>query len=316
MPKLAGKPSGDAEEPGKPAPTKKTTTTKAKPNEMPPEPEVDPTAYRVFEPVLEGLDVLDDMEDYLRVVYYGEPGVGKTSAALTLAKTGRVVVIDAERGLKPKALASLGIPTKNVQVWRDISYRGLETLFYQIKAQLEDDPGSIVGVVWDSITQTVPWLIEAIGAEGMEKAQMLGRDRGEFDVYTEDYGTLAEQLKRLIVRRYFDLPCHVVITAHPRRDQDEEGGVLLTPGATPAVRDAIVGNADMVIHVRNHLDKETGEMQRRGVTRPQGKFTAKERFGILPGVMVEPSMERILGYFEGDMTRDTDEVQLRAAGEA
>ena len=83
---------------------------------------------------------LDEAPEYQRVLWYGREGSGKTTntaTAANLAKAAgsKVLVINAEAGLKIKALATMGVDTSAVRLWPDpknpvqVTHRRLDRLF-------------------------------------------------------------------------------------------------------------------------------------------------------------------------------------------
>ena len=256
---------------------------------------------------------LDDTQDYLKVLYYGREGSGKSSNALTLAKMGRILLINAEGGAKKTALKRLGIPTENVMVWPrrqgdPITNAGLDELYFQIKTELEADPESWVGVVFDSITDIVTALLGQVVDRRVEKARNRGVSIDDIDEhFTEisDYGTMSKIVSDKI-RKFRDLPTHVVYTALERRVVDSDTSqVTYTPAVTPGVAVPLLGYVDFVLACR--AEDEQGNF--RALTKRGNRYRAKDRFGILPEIMAVPSMERLFAYAEGELTIDSDPLQ-------
>lgn len=257
---------------------------------------------------------LDDTQDYLKVLYYGREGSGKSSNALTLAKMGRILLINAEGGAKKTALKRLGIPTENVMVWPrrqgdPITNAGLDELYFQIKTELEADPESWVGVVFDSITDIVTALLGQVVDRRVEKARNRGVSIDDIDEhFTEisDYGTMSKIVSDKI-RKFRDLPTHVVYTALERRVVDSDTSqVTYTPAVTPGVAVPLLGYVDFVLACR--AEDEQGNF--RALTKRGNRYRAKDRFGILPEIMAVPSMERLFAYAEGELTIDSDPLQV------
>src|SRR4051812_26947362 len=96
---------------------------------------------------------LADEDDPVRVLWYGEPGTNKTTALTDLTKLGRMYVVDADAGMKPRALRDFGIEPKNIEPYRDIKYASLDGLFWDIKAELDEDPAHCVGFGIDTATE-------------------------------------------------------------------------------------------------------------------------------------------------------------------
>ena len=138
------------------------------------------------------LPTLDEVEEYTNVLYFGESGTGKTTDAAHMAMFGPILYVNAEAGVKAKPLRKLGVPIKNIHPYSIATYSDLDKLYWSTKARLERQPGSIAGVVFDSMTEMV----------------------------------------RRICRRFRDLPCHTAFVCLDKRDVDQDGVVYrpaLTP---------------------------------------------------------------------------------------
>lgn len=265
------------------------------------------------------LAVASEVNEKINVCYYGPEGTGKTTNAAMLAKLGRVLYINAESGLIVKRLKRLGVPTENIAIWPDpdsgerVSYEGLDALFWQIKGELMDDPQSWAGVIWDSATEILNFVLEDVVAKQVVKAERAGKERDPFFTDIADYGTMTSQL-RLLLRRYRDLPCHFAITALERRDTDDDGAVAYGPQVTPALMADIAGYVGVLIHTE--VKEFEGEVVFSGRTAPGTKYRAKDRFGVLPRVMAVPTLDRVVGYVNDELTAETDPEQKAARDRA
>lgn len=256
---------------------------------------------------------LEEEVEYLRVCYYGMEGSAKSTNAAMLANSGKIVFVNAEGGAKLRALRKRGVNVENIRVWppKDepvITQRALDKLFYRVKADLIKDPESWNGIVFDSGTDIVQGLTDQVSQHRIKKA----RDRGinidevdEFFTDVGDYGTMAKMFVDSL-RKFRTLPMHVVYTALERRDVDKNSGqVTIGPAVTPGVSTSLLGYTDIVIHCTAADD----EQPYRGLTKAGGIRRVKDRFDILPRVMAEPNMARILDYANGALTEETDPLQ-------
>lgn len=258
-----------------------------------------------------------ELREQANVLFYGDPGSAKTTNLATLANLGRTLHIDAESGVKPAALRKRGIDLSNLEIYPDktageaMSFDGLDDLYWEIKAELEGDPDAYAGVMWDSGTETAKLLLESVVSDAVAKADRKGMERDPFFIDRGDWGVMTEQMRQLI-RRYRDLPCHLGISALVRRDQDDDGKVKYGPALSPALQTDVMGYVDIVCRtftVEVPGWGEHGEMFL-GRVRAGGKFECKDRFDVLPTTMVEPTMERIIQYINGELTPDTDPLQI------
>lgn len=268
---------------------------------------------------------LDDQVEYYRILWYGDPGKGKTSniAAAAIraeAAGGKVIYIDADNGVKKKALARLGIPTSVIEIYRDVSYRGIEELHEVVGNRLADGD-NIYAVCWDTTTKTASEQLETISIEAYKanerKPAAARKPRGEHDIWQDDYGVLANQMRKLL-RRFHKLDTHLLIGAHMRKDKDDETGkITVGPAMSPAIVTDFGGYMDCIIHCRTEtFDIEdpllTEGEEFTGLTRPVGRFMAKDRFGLLPKVMVNPNADRVFSYLDGDLVKGDDPWQKGA----
>lgn len=261
------------------------------------------------------LAALDDTEDKISLLIYGPEGVGKTTGICTAANHGRILVINAEGGLKVTPLRARGIDTANISVFPPkgrselLTEANLERLFWQVKADLDRDPGAWYAVAWDSVTEIGSALLRQIVEREVAKNAALPegsakrKDFRESADFTDrgDYGVLSNQMLPLL-RKYRDLPCHFLVTALERRDEDEDTGrVMYAPATTPAVQTALLGYVDVAIRVKNDAGEDEPEPRFVGRTRPARNTRAKDRFGVTPPVLPDPSFEQVRAYIDGDL---------------
>lgn len=253
------------------------------------------------------LKSLDETEEYVNVLYFGDPGSGKTTDTMDMARLGRVIVVDAEAGIKKRPLQRLGIPTSNIFPYTVRSYKDMDALYWKVKAQLDENPGSIAGVAFDSVTEIQKVLIESIIKERQDKLHAAAARGGfevktdEFEVDRDEYGKMTEQLRR-VTRRFRDLPCHTAFVCLAKRDVDKEGTgeIVYRPALTPAFANDLAGYVDIVAYVQQS-DGDPADLSRfTAVTRPLGKFRGKDRFGATPEIMPNPTFTRILDYVLAD----------------
>lgn len=253
---------------------------------------------------------LADLDETVNILYYGDGGTGKTTDLASMANLGKVVMVNAESGIKAKPLRKLGIKTENIEVvpgpGEALTFNLLEDLFWELTAELAANPGSLVGVCWDSITEIYKVLLKNVVDHRVEKANRTGKGSSDpFFTDRQDWGIMIEQI-RVLVRRYRDLPVHFGASALERRDVDDDGKVIYRPSLTPALQTDVYGYMDMVCHTEvRELDPTDLFI---GTFRPVGKFRAKDRFSAAPHRLVEPTFQRVLGYVMEDLEEGTDPV--------
>lgn len=264
-----------------------------------------------------GFVELDDTEDKLNVLFYGREGSGKTThlaAMANLPTPGRVLIVNAEGGLKRRALQLRGINTSRIAVWpragEPVTFDSLAALHRKIKADLDADPDSWAGVGFDSITEIATALREQVTERRQDN---LRRRNREFDpdlIDVGDYGTQTDQVKR-ILRRFRDLPCHFAATALERTDDDGQTG----PDLGPSLANAVLGYVDFVLYCKATLGtaetsaEDETPVEFRAATRPGLKYRAKDRFDITPRVLANPDFLRVWLYVNGELSEDSDAAQ-------
>ena len=249
----------------------------------------------------------DEAVDFVKILYYGTYGSAKTISLASLAKLGRVVYINAEGGIKKRALRNHNIPASNIEPRRPQTYEQLDALFWEIKERLTlpaDDPDRPVGVHFDSVTEIQKQLVEARVDIRVERAARVHQEVDPFFIDRDDYGVMTEQLRRL-VRKFRDLPCHVGFSALEKRETDGEDAIYRA-ALTPAFTNDLAGYVDIVIRTIQ-LAPEIYV----GVSQNFGRSQGKDRFGVLPPVMAEPTLDRIVAMVNDELDLETDPAQMR-----
>jgi len=265
---------------------------------------------------------LDDVQVHHRAMYYGNPGKGKSTAIAAAAKLGKVVYLDADNGLKAAALRRHGIPTKNIEPYPALSYAEMIDMHQELLLRLADGE-PIFAVAWDTTTKSQEGFLDEVMPRSLakteRKAMRTGADneRSDFEVYLEDRGEVVEMMKKLL-RLYHGLGCHLLLGAHSRRDKDEDGAIQVNPALSPSVNASFAGWMDWIIYCQTESFENDPDLiewegeEFMGLTRPTGRFTAKDRFGVLPKRMINPGFDRVLGYLDGKIVKGKDSLQLAA----
>ena len=266
-----------------------------------------------------GFAPIDDIVDHTNTLLYGREGSGKTTIASRIANAvpsgskGKVLVINAEGGLKLGPLKKRGVDTSRIVVWPDpkrherATHKGLDRIHRKIKADLMADPNSWFAVVFDSATEIHQAILDSVQQKRVAAVRSRGADVDEDFVDIADYGTMSKLFKD-VLRKFRDLPCHFVVTALERRDVDKDTGKpQYGPAVTPGLQSDLLGYVDFVLMCK--AEDEDGPF--RALTRANSRYRAKDRFDILPKVLADPFMDRIIGYVDGALTEETDPEQAR-----
>lgn len=264
---------------------------------------------------------IEDSVDFTNTLLYGREGSGKSTELARIANAashlpkgkGKVLVINAEGGLKLGPLRKRGVDTSRIVVWPDpkkherATHQGLDRIHRRIKADLIADPDSWFAVGFDSATEIHQSILGSVQEKRVQAIKNRGQDVDEDHVDIADYGTMSKLFKD-ILRKFRDLPCHFVVTALERRDVDKDTGKpQYGPAVTPGIQADLLGYVDFVLMCKP--EDEDGPY--RALTRANSRYRAKDRFDVLPKVMVEPYLDRVIAYVNGDLTEDTDPEQER-----
>src|ERR1700747_284696 len=98
---------------------------------------------------------LADEQEYVKVLYYGRFGTGKTTDLAFMAHAGPVEWIRADKGLKAGPLRQLGVPVDQITPHDELRPEVLEKMLEDWRGQLHDKPGSIAGACLDTITELI-----------------------------------------------------------------------------------------------------------------------------------------------------------------
>lgn len=254
---------------------------------------------------------LVDSEEYLNVMFFGEPGAGKTTAAATMAHAGRVLFVDLESGLRGYPLKRLGIPIENISIVKLKTYEELVVLAAQVGARLAKEPGYYAGVIVDSATEFQDKLTDNLTLARFNKRTGAGMKDDEFEIDGDTRIRVNGQITR-VFRMLRDLPCHTIFIALQKEDKESDGTIYYRPALGPKTASSVASYVNMVVH----LSKEQGAdgPVQIGRSSPIGKYRGKDNLGCLPERMLNPTFDRILQVARGDLT--TDEVDADKVNEA
>lgn len=265
---------------------------------------------------------LADEDQFVKVLYWGAYGSGKTTSMAYLANLGPVKWVRADKGLKAGPLRKLGIDVANIDLVDELRPAHLERQVEEWLGLLHDTPGSLAGVAVDTVTEFIARRVEVYTDQAWETYKgVMRKTHQEIDptkrftaADTRDiYQPVTQEVSRL-VRHIVDLPCHVAFAAQTRRDVDENSGhVQYGPAANPAVQGNLIGYCDLVIETKEAGSYSDGDEETiiLGYPRPREGREGKDRYGVMPRILVTPTMDRVIGYVRGDLDFKTDPVQAR-----
>ena len=237
----------------------------------------------------------DAIVDWLNMLVYGDPGVGKTWLAGTAAddpRTSPVLYLDCEGGvttIRHRRDIEV-VPVRSIPQLEDI----YNTLYYSIDPNTGKIPYGTVIV--DPITELADLDMRTI----MKAAFQAKPDVVDIDVPSpREWGKNRNHI-RLIVRGFRDLPCHVIITANAGRDQDNSTPPIVSyyPGFAGKLKTEISGFMDIVGYL--YPDATTGEIVRKLQVTGTRRIQAKDRTDRLGGVVVNPTIPMLWNLISAD----------------
>lgn len=222
---------------------------------------------------------IGDVPVTAKVLLYGDPGMGKTTAA---ALSPKPLIINCEGGTLSLNKFKKFHKQLDIKVMRPDSIQDLQDLFWYLKSGNHDRQT----VILDSLTEIQQMSMDEILVDP-KRDEKYDRDTPML----QDYGKNTNQMRKL-VRAFRDLPMNVVFTclAEDRKDE-EDGSIKVTPALTPKLANDVMGYVDVVGYMFTAGDKD--KPVRKVLTQPKGKYLAKDRSGMLGIGMEDPTLFHI-----------------------
>jgi len=219
----------------------------------------------------------DDITDFLSIIAYGPPGVGKTTFAGTAEdaqETAPVILLDIEGGTVTLR------KRKNLDVVR---IRSTEELVAVHAKLLTENDGYYKTCIIDSLTELQKLDMVDIMKELIQKRPDLDPDVPS----QREWGKSIEHMRR-IVRGFRDLPMNTIFTCLSIVDKDNNGNVTYTPSLPGKLKMEISGFVDVVGYMTATI--EDGVPVRRMQFAQTQKVIAKDRTASLGDVVDNPTM--------------------------
>ena len=235
-------------------------------------------------------------KSYVKIQIYGEYGTGKTTLAGTaqdVPDMANVINIDAEGG--NKVLANRGdIPSVNVRdfdtfsnvydylkahcLFRDNddvdNLKLSEAHFRSINAKDIKAPRIYNTVIIDSLSEVARYCMYKLMGVDIENTKLNEVPlRPEYAEWNS-----RQEMMLLLVRKFRDLPMHVIFVCSRQWDKDEFNRRFYAPNIQGKLGNEIQGFMDHVGYYTLETDAETKETHRYLMLQPGNTFQAKSRF--------------------------------------
>lgn len=267
----------------------------------------------------------NERKRYLKLMVYGEYGVGKTflaGTAATVPDLGKVLLLDAEAGdltlddrdidqiriedykVTARVLEFLKVHCSQRDIYTDPKSStddkdAAKTRLIEMESTLKgtdiediDEPTLYRTAIIDSLTEIETFcMYQLLGINDMTRL-----DEEVATAEWSEYKRNHSMIQRL-VRSFRDLPMHVVICCAAQYVQDENKRMKFSPALTGKLSKQVQGFVDMVGFLVVGQPKEDGTLPRRLYIQPsnEGRYDAKNRFSKYKNYCFDdPTIESIL----------------------
>lgn len=197
-------------------------------------------------------------EPSIRMLVYGQPGVGKT----TLAVSGKnAIIADAEGGTNMLGSRGIEVDIAQIHTWEDI-----EELYAMLSKDKKYDT-----VVVDPLGELLDKLIAYLKKSGFSTAS------GGLSL--PGWGAAKDKFRGML-RAFRDLGVDLVCVAHTTEKTDDDL-VITRPKLMARLEEDVCAMMDVVGYMQT-LQQEDGTIVHRTNFTPTQKFYAKDRSGKLP----------------------------------
>jgi KaiC/GvpD/RAD55 family RecA-like ATPase len=226
-----------------------------------------------------------DIKPHFNMLVYGKSGVGKTTlagSAQAVPEMQRVLIVDIEGGVLSLRREFPDVDVVRVQSWREMQ---------QVYDHLYAGGHGYRTVVLDSLTEIQKFNMDDIMRKLVEQ-----KDARDEDVPSlREWGKNLEQIRRF-VRAFRDLPLNVIFTALVREDKDSMLRPINVPSLSGKMAGEVAAFLDIVLFysVKEVTDADNNKKQVRVLqSQATETTTAKDRSGLLPPALVNPTMEEL-----------------------
>jgi hypothetical protein len=227
-----------------------------------------------------------DAEPYVKVCLFGKNGKGKTRTGATAPDC---ILLDCnEKGTK----SIRNYP--NVEVFHAKNWEDVVWFYWYLRSGEHEHKSFMVDTVTGMqalcMTQVLKESEDRDPAKDPKMASM------------RDYGKVNQLMKDMMLWMR-NLPMHVVFIAQERTfDNDETGETERVPDLSPGSRATLTACVDFIGHIRSKEVRAVNKRTKKEVKKwrtimligPHETYLTKDRSGVLPRFMVDPSIPAII----------------------
>lgn len=252
--------------------------------------------------------VRPDRPPYLKGLFYGIPGSGKTRFAMSAAfdpRMGKVLALDA--GGNPHSISDYAVHPDIIEL---DSLGDIDPIYNWLLAgqpansdlvkRLELEP-PYQTLILDGVTD-----VQRLAFGEATGNKKLGPGTLPTKIERSHFGSVLAQMTTLAYR-FFKLPMHVIVTALEREDKDEvTGSISYRPLLLGQSSTEVAGYAYIVSRLvrRARIDKKIltaiedlpkdNDDVNVAFFRSAGKFIAKAQYGVKLDLMVDPTVSKLM----------------------
>jgi len=254
-----------------------------------------------------------ELIEYLNLLVYGEPGVGKTfleGTAEDHQDTSPLLIIDVDGGVTTLRHRNVDcIPCRSIDKHPVTGADGINQIYEKLfKSKYIDDRG--VERIEHYNTVAIDRLDELADVDMrfiMRDAYARNPDKVDIDVPSpREYGINRSHIRKL-VRAFRDLPCHVIFVCGVATRQEEGQPIKYFPGFSGKLQTEVPGFCDIVGYYTN--DNTTGELIRRMQFQGTRRVQAKDRTNALGQLIDNPTIPMMWEMIQSsDAVPDTSDA--------
>lgn len=245
---------------------------------------------RGIEAVRDRIVPVSEASPYLKLLLYGLNGKGKTRTA---AKAPRPLIIDCNEEGTLSVRNYKGAEVFNATTWEDLTF-----IYWLLKSGKH----KYKTVVIDTLTMMQDICTRHVLKDSSDRDPM----KDPRTMSQREWGKLAEFMNPMLLD-FRNLPMHVVFVAQQRTvDNDEEEKIEKVPQLSPKIRLNATSCVGVIGHISQRPIRRGGKGKKEKVeyhtvmlTGPHEVYTTKDRTGVLPRNMIDPSVNKIIAMRDG-----------------